>query len=68
MPTFRSREGEYKAAAKKVQCETSAVAEHVWKKQHQMDWKNVTVIARESNQQKRCFLKSWYIQRNKTMN
>ena len=66
--TLKTRLGEHKAAVKKAQCETSAVAEHVWKKQHQMDWGNVTVITHESNQQKQCFLESWYIQRNRTMN
>ena len=38
---------EHKVAVRKGETETSAVAEHVWEEQHQMDWSGTTILARE---------------------
>ena len=59
---------EHRAAIRHAQTEVSAVAEHVWVKHHQMDLKSTTILAQESNPQKRCFLESWFIQRHLCMN
>ena len=40
-----TRVREHKAAVKKGETATSAVAEHVWEEHHQMDFSNVTVLA-----------------------
>ena len=63
-----TRVREHKAAVKKGETATSAVAEHVWKEHHQMDFNNVTILAREANKDQRCCLESWFIQRNSTIN
>ena len=43
---------EHKAAAK---CNVSAVADHVWNKQHQMDFHQVSILTHEQNQQQDLF-------------
>ena len=63
-----TRVREHKAAVKKGESATSAVAEPVWEEHHQMDFNNVTVLARETNKDQRCCLESWFIQRNSTIN
>ena len=63
-----TRVKEHKATVKKGETATSAVAEHVWEEHHQMDFSNVTVLAREANKDQRCCLESWFIQRNSTIN
>ena len=35
-----------RAQGRKGETETSAVAEHVWQKQHQINWKNSSVLSR----------------------
>ena len=60
---------ERRAAVKKCETATSAVAEHVWVEHHQMHWNSVTILAsREANKDQRCCLESWFIQNNPTMN
>ena len=57
-----TRVREHIAAVKKGETATSAVAEH------EMDFNNVTILARETNKDQRCCLESWFIQRNSTIN
>ena len=59
---------EHRAAVKKCETATSAVAERVWVEHHQMDWNSVTILAREANKDQRCCLESWFIQNNPIMN
>ena len=62
------RVGEHKAAVKKCETASSAVAEHIWVKGHQMDWSATSILARETDKDQRCCLESWFIQSNPTMN
>ena len=65
---LEARLGEHKADVRKGNVETSAVAEHIWSKGHQVDWQKCSVLMQESDLHRRCFLESWFIQRNVTMN
>ena len=48
---------------------TSAVAEHAIKRNHQIGWQNATVLDYEQNLHQRCYLESWHIQKaNHAMN
>ena len=67
-PNIEARLGEHKADVRKGNVETSAVAEHIWSKGHQVDWQKCSVLMQESDLHRRCFLESWFIQRNVTMN
>ena len=62
------RISEHRADVKYAKLEASAVAEHVWKKDHQMDFNAVSVLGQEKNRVRRCLLESWYIQSNQTIN
>ncbi len=42
---------------------TSAVAEHAIRRNHQIDWSNVKVIDCQQNWTQRCLLESWYIKK-----
>ena len=44
-----TRVSKHIAAVKKGEAGTSAVAEHVWEEHHQMDFNNVTILARETD-------------------
>ena len=59
---------EHRAAVKFAKTDVSAVAEHIWQKQHQMDFQATTVLAQENDKYKRCVLESWHIQTQKCMN
>ena len=59
---------EHKAAVKFARTDVSAVAEHVWHHNHQMDFQSTTVLAREDNSQRRSLLESWFIQKHDCMN
>ena len=65
---LETRIAEHKTAVKHARCDVSAVADHVWNKQHQMDFNEVSILAQEKNQQQRCYLESWFIQTNNTIN
>ena len=65
---LEARLGEHKADVRKGNVETSAVAEHIWSKGHRVDWQKCSVLMQESDLHRRCFLESWFIQRNVTMN
>ena len=43
------------------------MAEHVWQKYHQIDFDNVSILAQERNDHKRCSLESWHIQKKDTL-
>ena len=76
MPTFRPlncgpHQGivqEHRAAVKHARIENSAVAEHVWQKNHQVDFDHVSILDQEQNDHKHCSLESWYIQKQDTFN
>ena len=65
---LEKRISEHRAAVKYAKCDVSAVAEHVWEKNHQMDFDGVSVLAQEQNQLRRCFMESWFIQTSNTIN
>ena len=65
---LEKRINEHKAAVKNAKCDVSAVADHVWNEQHQMNFQGVSVLAQEQNQKQRCFLESWFIQTHTTIN
>ena len=60
---LETRLSNHKAAVKHVKIDVSAVAEHVWKLGHQVDFKS-TPILHENNQFRRCALESWHIRRH----
>ena len=66
--TFNTRINEHKAAVKHARTEVSAVAEHVWQEKHQMDFQKTCILAHEPNLHQRCFLESWHIQKQHTIN
>ena len=66
--TLGTRLREHKVSVERGDTQISAVAEHVWEKHHQIDWKNCSVLTREGNLSQRCYLESWFIQNNHTMN
>ena len=51
-----TRVREHIAAVKKGETATSAVAEHVWEKHHQM-----AILARETNKDQRCYLELYIV-------
>ena len=59
---------EHKKAVEKGDTSTSAVAEHVWLQGNQMDFKNSTILAQEADCHQRCYMESWLIQCNNTIN
>ena len=52
---------EHKAAVKFTKTDVSAVAEHIWHRQHQMDFQSATILAQDHDMHRRCFLESWHI-------
>ena len=64
---LETRVAEHKAAVKHAKCNKWAVAEHVWKEEHQMNFQGVSILAQEGNR-RRCFMESWFIQTHNTMN
>ena len=48
--------------------ENSAVAEHVWREGHRMDFGNMTVLAWETKFHQCCYLEPWFIQTKQTFN
>ena len=52
---------EHKRDTKLGKTETSAVAEHAWNCDHQVDWKAVEVLDVEQRWGKQCTLESWHI-------
>jgi len=63
-----TRLAEHRAAVKYAKTDVSAVAEHVWERQHSMDFDGTTILAREHDVHRRCLLESWFIQRSSTIN
>ena len=63
-----TRLDEHKAAVKHANCDTSAVAEHVWNCQHQIDFQWASVLACESNLHQRVTRESWFIRTSSTIN
>ena len=55
---------EHKAAVKQAKIDVSAVAEHVWKLGHQVDFQSTSILDHKNNQFRRCALESWLIQRH----
>ena len=53
---------EHKDAVKHVKTEVLAVAEHVWKGNHQVDFQRTFVLAQEPDTSQQCLLESWFIQ------
>ena len=66
--TLDTRLKECKRAMKKGDTSTYAVAEHVWLQGHQMDFQNSTILAQETDHHQRCYMESWLIQCNNTIN
>ena len=66
--TLNTRINEHKAAVKHARTEVSAVAEHVWQEKHQMDFQKTCILAHEPNLHQHCFLESWHIQKQHTIN
>ena len=66
--SLETRMKEHKAAVKHAKIENSAVAEHVWQKNHQIDFNNVSILVQERNDHKHCSLESWHIQKQDTFN
>ena len=58
---LQTRMNEHKAAIKYAKTNESAVADHVWTSQHQIDLQSVSILAREPNLHQRLTLESWYI-------
>ena len=65
---LEKRINEHKAAVKNATRDVSAVADHAWNEQHQMNFQGVLILAKEQNQKQRCFLESWFIQTHTTIN
>ena len=65
---LETRVAEHKAAVKHAKCNESAVAECVWKEQHQMNFQGVSILSQEGYQQQRCFMEFWFIPTHNTMN
>ena len=63
-----TRLDEHKAAVRLAKCDTSAVAEHIWKHQHRMDFQSTSVLVQERNLHQRCSLESWHIRKSSTIN
>ena len=65
--SLETRLKEHKAAVRHAKTEVSAVAEHVWKENHQMDFQQASILAQEPDTCQRCLLESWFIQTEKHM-
>ena len=63
--SLETRLKEHKAAVRHAKTEVSAVAEHVWKENHQMDFQQASILAQEPDTCQRCLLESWFIQTEK---
>ena len=63
---LENRINEHKTAVKHGRCETSAVAEHVWKEKYQMDFNSFSILGQERSQVHCYFHESWFIQSNST--
>jgi len=63
-----TRLAEHRAAVKYAKTDVSAVAEHVWERQHSMNFDGTTILAQEHDVHRRCLLESWFIQRSSTIN
>jgi len=63
-----TRLAEHRAAVKYSKTDVSAVAEHVWERQHSMNFDGTTILAREHDVHRRYLLESWFIQRSSTIN
>ena len=59
---LETRLKEHKDPVKHAKTEVSAVAEHVWKGNHQVDFQRTSVLAQEPDTSQRCLLESWFIQ------
>ena len=65
--SLETRLKEHKAAVSHAKTEVLAVAEHVWKENHQMDFQQASILAQEMDTCQRCLLESWFIQTDKHM-
>ena len=65
---LETRLSNHKAAVKHVKIDVSAVAEHVWKLGHQVDFQSTSILDHENNQFRRYALESWHIQRHNSFN
>ena len=63
--SLETRLKEHKAAVRHAKTEVLAVAEHVWKENHQMDFQQASILAQEPDTCQRCLLESWFIQTEK---
>ena len=63
--SLETRLKEHKAAVRHAKTEVSAVAEHVWKENHQVDFQQASILAQELDTCQRCLLESWFIQTEK---
>ena len=65
---LKTRIDEHKAAIKYGKSDVSAVAEHLWVDEHDVDFQSVSVLAWESDPHRRLSLESWYIKTLNTFN
>ena len=60
---LEERIDEHRRAVQKVEIETSALAEHVWKSDHRVDWGQVTVLDHSTNLHEWLTLEAYHIRR-----
>ena len=65
---LQTRIEEHKTAVKYAKCDVSAVAEHVWERNHHVDFQSVSILARDCNLNQRLSLESWFIRKSSTFN
>ena len=65
---LKTRIDEHKAAVKHAKSDISAVAEHVWLREHQVDFQSVSILAHEQNLHQRLSLEGWHIRKSATFN
>ena len=65
---LKTRVDEHKAAIKYGKSDVSAVAEHVWVDEHDVDFQSVSVLAWKPDLYRSLSLESWYIRTLNTFN
>ena len=65
---FETRLNQHRSALRLVHPEKSALAEHAFKEDHQIDWRSAEIICREANYRKRLFLEAWHSKRQPCLN
>ena len=59
--TLKTRTSEHQKHTRDGNTQKSAVAEHVWNHQHDIDWDNTKVLDMNTKWTERKFMEAWYI-------